>query len=542
MRREREPERRAALKWSAGAAALAGAALLTPSGFAPQWFAPGSEAATRPVRAMRSDGAHTTFVVGDPEGDVLYFDSHPMSGCHPIAQQYMRLMAHFPLLVHERPRSALLICFGVGSTASAIAAHRSIERLDVVDLNDQVFATAPEFAATNGGVTADARVRLVHDDGRRFLAASTELYDLITSEPPPPMFAGVARLYSVEYYRDARAHLAPGGLMTQWLPADQMPRRVLDAAVRSFVEVFEQSLLFVGADTNFVLMGCNGELRLANLEARLAAEPGAAADLAPYRIRRPLDLAARIVRSGPELARDAASAELVSDQRNLLSLAFHDPADPPLVRFDPPALLAGLEGAGARELACRAEWERLLARPGLLKSAVPDFPESALQSAGDASGVDWHAAKARVAEAGRAVAAGRPEDAVAALEQVVRDAPDHLGARRWLGELLLRAGRHEAALAAWQAVQELEPADSSGPLGAAFALAQLGRRAQALALLEDALRRLPGEAALHKLHGDLLAADARRAEALAAYDRALALQPGDRATLEARQRAAGTGR
>src|SRR5262249_51262869 len=162
----------------------------------------------------------TTYVVADPTGDVLYFDSHPMSGTGALAQRYMRLMAHMPLLAQETPRRALLVCFGVGNTASAIAAHEELTAIDIVDVNDRVFDTAPEFARTNGRVYQDPRVRLIHDDGRRFLRQSHDTWDLVTSEPPPPREAGVYRLYSREYYQSVLAHLTPSGMMTQWLPAD----------------------------------------------------------------------------------------------------------------------------------------------------------------------------------------------------------------------------------------------------------------------------------------------------------------------------------
>ena len=69
---------------------------------------------------------------------------------------------------------------------------------------------APAFAEHHGFVHLDPRLRMINDDGRNFLALSNETYDLITSEPPPPMAGGVYRLYSREYYEQVLAHLRPG--------------------------------------------------------------------------------------------------------------------------------------------------------------------------------------------------------------------------------------------------------------------------------------------------------------------------------------------
>ena len=78
------------------------------------------------AQGLRSNAAHTTYFLELPNNNMkLFFGRLSMSGTAPRSQQYMRLMAHFPLLAHSHPEKALLICFGVGNTASAIAAHKS---------------------------------------------------------------------------------------------------------------------------------------------------------------------------------------------------------------------------------------------------------------------------------------------------------------------------------------------------------------------------------------------------------------------------------
>ena len=539
----RPHDRRVAWKASLAGVLLVALALATPSSFAPDYFAPGSLAATLPVRAMKSNGTHTTYVVADPAGDVLYFDSHPMSGCNAPAQQYMRLMAHFPLLAHERPAAALLIGFGVGNTASAILTHETIERLDVVDLNHQVFATAPEFAAVNRNAHADPRVRLVHDDGRRFLRLTGRAYDLITSEPPPPMLAGVSRLYSLEYYRDVRARLTPGGLITQWLPIDQMPLPAMRAAIASFVQVFPESLLFVGQSTNYILMGSNRPLQLTTVESRLGASARVRADLAPFGIQEPVHLLARITKIGPALVEEFAAHPAISDQHNDLSRMFHDPAAPPVLTYDPKAVLAHLAAPRSPPLACRDELAHTLLHLGRLVSMVPDFPEAALMSVRHTSGAevalahaDWHAAARRVEASERALEAGNIAAALEQLEGVLAVAPEYPMIVKRIGVILLQTQQWEEALIAWRRLEAMDHRDPTGPYGVALALSQLGRRDEALVVLESQGRKHPQAVALHRLHGDVLAASGRWSAALAAYDRALRADPADQASAAGRAR------
>ena len=62
------------------------------------------------------------------------------------------------------------------------------------------------------------------NDGRQHLQMQPPgSYDLITLEPPPIGYAGVAALYSREFYALARTRLKPSGYVSQWLPAYQVP-------------------------------------------------------------------------------------------------------------------------------------------------------------------------------------------------------------------------------------------------------------------------------------------------------------------------------
>ena len=57
------------------------------------------------------------------------------------------------------------------------------------------------FRDANGGVLGDSRVSVYVNDGRQHLQMQPNaVYDLITLEPPPITHAGVAALYSREFY------------------------------------------------------------------------------------------------------------------------------------------------------------------------------------------------------------------------------------------------------------------------------------------------------------------------------------------------------
>lgn len=336
-------ERRGVRWWqpAIAAAAFFAGCIVTPAEFDVSYLMPNSIQTRYPISDLKSNGTDTTYVVTVPNGEFLFFGNTSMSGTVLPSQIYMRLMAHVPLLLQENPVSALVICFGVGNTASAIATHDIIRHLDIVDLNRNVFETAAEFAGTNFEVYKDPRVRLINDDGRSFLRLSRDTYDLITSEPPPPMQAGVYRLYSLEYYEDVLAHLTPTGMMTQWLPVYQMPAKAVDEAIATFVTVFPYTLLYSGISQEFILLGSRKPFDIDRLWQRFPATGSARRDLAAIFVDTPAKLGVRIVRTDATLRRDYLGAETISDERNDLEQLFLA-TKAGTVTYDPPEVLAWL--------------------------------------------------------------------------------------------------------------------------------------------------------------------------------------------------------
>jgi predicted membrane-bound spermidine synthase len=88
-------------------------------------------------------------------------------------------------------------------------------------------------------VVASPLSRVVIDDGRRYLERTTERYDVITIDPPPPVeAAGSSLLYSEEFYQIAKRRLRPGGILQQWFPSEGADVEVIAAVARSLRNSF----------------------------------------------------------------------------------------------------------------------------------------------------------------------------------------------------------------------------------------------------------------------------------------------------------------
>lgn len=374
-------------------ASILAAFLFTPSDFDRDLLDPRGPQSQYPMRAMRSDGAMTTYVIAAPGGDLLFYDNMSLSNTQSTSQVYMRLMAHFPLLAHPNPKTALLICYGVGNTASAIATHDTIDRIDVVELNRNVISTASEFGQTTGNVHADPRIHFIHDDGRNFLRLTDRTYDLITSEPPPPLHEGIYRLYSLEYYQEALKHLSPRGMMTQWVPIWQLPAEAADRIISTFVSAFPYALMFAGVMDELILVGSPSPIDLGILETRFTESPRVQRDISRLGVATPTDFLARIFKAGETFEREYAGRRVIRDARNDLADLYLDPSRPARIRYNPVEVIDALRES---DLVAASDLEAILQHLGRLTYHADVFPIATLAaiSSEDSPGValadvDW---------------------------------------------------------------------------------------------------------------------------------------------------------
>ncbi len=141
-------------------------------------------------------------------------------------------------LVHPNPRRALVIGLGTGSTAGWLAKVPSMERVDVVELEPAIEHVARVCSKINQDVLNNPKVHLIIGDGREVLLTSGNDYDLIFSEPSNPYRAGVASLFSQDFYKAVVQRLRPGGLFLQWLQGYELDSQVVRTAYATLGSVF----------------------------------------------------------------------------------------------------------------------------------------------------------------------------------------------------------------------------------------------------------------------------------------------------------------
>lgn len=195
------------------------------------------------LRAVAEGASGIVSVVETADDRQLRLDNFYVLGGSAAATNERRL-GLVPLLLHPRPERALFIGLATGVSASAGPALGLPDTTAVELVPEVVSAARAHFGAWNGNVLERPDVRLIVGDGRRYLTATDEPFDVIVADLFVPWHAGAGSLYAREMYEAAAAHLSSDGLFCQWLPLYQLTRDEFDLIARTFLTVFPVATLW----------------------------------------------------------------------------------------------------------------------------------------------------------------------------------------------------------------------------------------------------------------------------------------------------------
>ena len=187
---------------------------------------------------------------GDPidsDADLLYVSGYAES-------RVPFLLVHGALgmvggLIHPNPRSILLIGYGSGGSPYGAGVNPRTERIRVVELVHPEFSVMERFSSTSPysalkRLLADRRIERIVGDGRHFLYTNKSRYDIVQADAVTPWLSHSGLLYSVEFFRQVRAHLEKSGLYVQWIPKE----RTLETFLSVFPYVLQLNDVAIGSD------------------------------------------------------------------------------------------------------------------------------------------------------------------------------------------------------------------------------------------------------------------------------------------------------
>ncbi len=476
-----------------------------------------------------------------------------------------RLLAHVPLLLHPNPKRVAILGLGSGVTLGSALRH-PVERADVLEISPEVAQASRFFESENHHALTDPRTRLILGDGRSHLLLTRDLYDVIVSEPSNPWMAGIASLFTKEFFEAAQRRLAPGGVLCQWAHTYDITTDDLKSIVATFLSVFPDGTLWLVGDGDVLLIGSSGPLddRLAGM-SQAWERPGVKEDLASVGATEPFHLLSMLVAEGRQLEAWSAGAPIQTDDRT--ELEFSGPHSIfGRLKDDNSTLLRQLAAqpgrpsvieravAEARPSSWRDRGWMLYQADGF-RPAHDDFVRAVNGDPRDASALDGllrtsaplqrgpetrallvelasdpSNTAAKLALARLLASEGNYEEAARITLGVVQADPRDVAALEEMASILSDVGDRER-MAPIVAKLRAEAPDSEGAHYYAGSLLFLeGRTELALQEARAVLARNPRHAKAHNLVGACLASLGQRQEARAAFEASLAADPKEPAT------------
>lgn len=221
---------------------------------------------------------------------------------------------------------AMVIGLGSGSTAGWLGELPSAVHVDVVELEPKMQQVARVCAPVNRDVLRNPKVSVIVGDAREVLLTTPERYDLVFSEPSNPYRAGVASLFTREFYEAVQSRLTEGGVFVQWLQAYEIDAKSLRMVYATLSSVFPSVETWRTKYSDLVLVSRNADVPvdIALLEARLRETPYEEALRNVWRVNTVEGVLSHFV-ARPALARDIAAQEgkpgINTDDRNALEFS-----------------------------------------------------------------------------------------------------------------------------------------------------------------------------------------------------------------------------
>ena len=159
---------------------------------------------------------------------------------------YHEPLVHIPLFAHPSPHRVLIIGGGDGGALRHVLMHASVDRALEVEIDGAVVEVSLQYLPEiSGGAYNDRRTELKIQDGIKFVAETTERFDVILIDSTDPV-GPAAGLISRSFLQDARRALAPGGLVAMQCGSPISQAREWIGTARAFRRGFPIARPYLG--------------------------------------------------------------------------------------------------------------------------------------------------------------------------------------------------------------------------------------------------------------------------------------------------------
>ena len=168
-------------------------------------------------------------------------------------------LAIIPLIFNPKPNQVFVLGYGSGVSAGICSLYPD-SHVTCCEIDKAVIDAGKLFRKVNHFPEMRPNFQAVIDDGRKVMEMSKNRYDIIISEPSNPWLSGISNLYSTEFYRVAKEHLAPKGLFGQWLQTYKFSNSNYLMVLKTIKSVFKYTTVFSIGGSDTLIIGSDYDI------------------------------------------------------------------------------------------------------------------------------------------------------------------------------------------------------------------------------------------------------------------------------------------
>lgn len=128
---------------------------------------------------------------------------------------YQEMIVHLPMFSHPHPERVLVIGAGDGGVLREVLKHDSVKEVVICEIDRMVIDVSKKYLPTVACCWDDPRVTLFCDDASKYIRSDKckGNFDIVISDTSDPV-GPAAPLFEVDFYKDLKAALRPGTLLS----------------------------------------------------------------------------------------------------------------------------------------------------------------------------------------------------------------------------------------------------------------------------------------------------------------------------------------
>ena len=251
----------------------------------------------------------------------LFVDGQNVSGTDPVLIADSKMLAHLPLLIAEKPESAVTVGYGTGTTSGSMLLHG----VDVhaVEIEEKIIETAPLFGKVNNHSYQNPNLNIVMDDARSYLDIVDEKFDVIVTDVTNLKYKRNSYLYTEEYFEIMQDALTDKGIAAAWLPVGGLSFKDLKILIATFNKVYEHTTVwyFNQYPTHFIIVMGTPEKPTVNLNDLARDMKPVAEDLQTIQVDNEFEIASMLLLGEQDVDRMVAGEDIHTDNFPILEFS-----------------------------------------------------------------------------------------------------------------------------------------------------------------------------------------------------------------------------